>query len=109
MPVLVDDSGKIYHAKMLAGSVGVVVTSSGEMLDLSEQHEQRYWQEGAWEPLPCVAGPPTGESGLDTIQSLSGWWISQVESPEEAEDQSRTQAKHSGVQSGAVLKSILGY
>ena len=60
VPVLVDDNGKIYHTEMLVGSLGVVATSSGQMLDLFEQHEQRYWQEGAWERLPYVARPPTG-------------------------------------------------
>jgi hypothetical protein len=51
VPVEIDDIGILYHAILVAGSVGLRVSSSGEML------------EGGKEP------------GLDTVQPVSGWWI----------------------------------
>jgi Domain of unknown function (DUF4419) len=49
--VEIDDMGVLYHAILVAGSVGLRVSSSGQML------------EGGKEPR------------LDTVQPVSGWWI----------------------------------
>ena len=51
VPVDIDDMGVLYHAVLVAGSVGLRVSSSGQML------------EGGKEP------------GLDSVQPVSGWWI----------------------------------
>jgi len=51
VPVKLDDNGTIYDCEMVAGSVGVRLTSSGENLEGKE------------------------EKGIDTLQPVSGWWI----------------------------------
>jgi hypothetical protein len=51
VPVEIDDMGVLYHAILVAGSVGLKISSSGETL------------EGKKKP------------GSDTVQPVSGWWI----------------------------------
>jgi len=51
VPVEVNDNGKIYSTRMVAGSVGIRLSSSGEPLDGQER------------------------TGMDTMQPLSGWWM----------------------------------
>jgi hypothetical protein len=62
VPVEIDDMGVLYHAMLVAGSVGLRVSSSGQML------------EGGKEP------------GLDTVQPVSGWWIYEKKDDEEKEE-----------------------
>ncbi len=52
MPVELDDNGFIINAAMVAGSVGMQISSSGAELHTGN-----------------------GETGVDTIQPLSGWWM----------------------------------
>lgn len=51
VPVKLNDNGKEYDTMMLAGMVGIQASSSGQLL------------EGA------------SETGLDSIQPVSGWWM----------------------------------
>ena len=53
VPVLVDDNGKEYKTKMIAGSLGIKVTEKGNS------------QAGA-------------EEKLDSLQSLSGWMMYEI-------------------------------
>ncbi|KAF9697157.1 hypothetical protein EKO04_004891 [Ascochyta lentis] len=66
VPVEVDDNGTMYKTKMVAGSFGIQVTSSGKSTDQSRDHASR-WNED-YEPAQG-----TEEPGLDSLQPLSGW------------------------------------
>ncbi|CAG8974243.1 hypothetical protein HYALB_00009731 [Hymenoscyphus albidus] len=52
VPVKIDNHGVVIHSTMVAGSVGIKVTSSGK-----EFHEK------------------SGQTGLDTVSPISGWWL----------------------------------
>jgi hypothetical protein len=72
VPVTVDDNGTEYKTKMIAGSVGVKVSSSGETLDQSSSSRI---------PAVHIHGKSSGgessgaTTGLDTLQPVSGWWM----------------------------------
>jgi hypothetical protein len=57
VPVKVDDNGTIYHTKMLAGAIGIQATSSGDSGTEDEGEEKK----------------------LDSLQSLSGWFMFEVD------------------------------
>jgi hypothetical protein len=50
VPVELDDDGVITNAAMVAGSVGMRISSSGTKLE-------------------------SGQTGVDTVQPTSGWWM----------------------------------
>jgi hypothetical protein len=62
VPVEIDDTRVLYHATLVAGSVGLTISSSGQMLD------------GGKEP------------GLDTVQPVSGWRIYEKKDDGEKEE-----------------------
>jgi hypothetical protein len=75
VPVLVDDNGQEFKTKMVAGSVGIAVSSSGEKLDATGKH--RSWVSGGhmqrlFEDITPVVGDVTG---LDSLQPVTGWWM----------------------------------
>jgi hypothetical protein len=61
VPVKVDDNGRIYHTMMVAGSAGILATSS--VADSGERESA---------PLDC-------------LQPAVGWWMIEVDSGEEGE------------------------
>ncbi|GAW20520.1 hypothetical protein ANO14919_100260 [Xylariales sp. No.14919] len=76
VPVTVDDNGKVYKTKMVAGLVGIEVSSSGELLDT---RTGRYGSRASsfypgQEPVPEAGGT----TGLDSIRPFSGWWMYEV-------------------------------
>lgn len=89
VPVRVNDNGNIYETMMLAGLVGIQATSSGVILDqgmghYGNKHESSRSEEGSGE-----------ETGLDSIQPLSGWWMyekQQTENNEEGSEQAHLEA-----------------
>lgn len=68
VPVKVNDNGHEFKTKMLAGSVGIAAKSSGQKLDTSSDHRRS----GDDEEITTEVG---GDTGLDTLQPLTGWWI----------------------------------
>jgi len=64
VPVLLNDNGLEYHAEMIAGSLGMMISSSG---------------------LQCE----DGETGVDTIQPGSGWCMYEVFTQEEIDAQNK--------------------
>jgi hypothetical protein len=81
VPVKVDDNGHEYDTIMVAGSVGIKVTSSGELL--TPMRRWRYGGQTRLEEEPTV--------GLDTVQPESGWWIF-----EKKKEENEQEKAHSG-------------
>lgn len=77
VPVIVNDNGERYDTKMVAGSFGIQVTSSGDMLDDGYDHadDGSYVREV---PREYVPKKPTKQPGLDSLQPLSGWLMYEV-------------------------------
>ncbi|KAI0545503.1 hypothetical protein F4679DRAFT_463462 [Xylaria curta] len=69
VPVKVNDNGVIHHTRMVAGLVGIEVSSSGEFHDESSRHE------GPASTLGTKVGETTD---LDSIRPFSGWWMYKV-------------------------------
>ncbi|KAL9094957.1 MAG: hypothetical protein Q9165_002907 [Trypethelium subeluteriae] len=65
VPATVIDNGEEYKTKLIAGSVGIQVTSSGQRLDEGPIYSsQRDLQR-----------KPTGDPSLDSLQPVTGWWM----------------------------------
>ncbi|KAI4189379.1 MAG: hypothetical protein LQ346_005117 [Caloplaca aetnensis] len=78
VPVTVDDNGTEYKTRMIAGSVGIQLRSSG--LPVDESLVRCYGPGFAWGPngdtTMAGGGPGVGYPvDLDTIQPVSGWWM----------------------------------
>ncbi|KUM58095.1 hypothetical protein ACN42_g9070 [Penicillium freii] len=77
VPVTVNNLGHKFDAVMLAGLIGIQATSSGVMLDGSGGHSYErnlsYFVDDYYQMMPCNPVIPTGETGLDSIQPVSGW------------------------------------
>ncbi|PLB36002.1 DUF4419 domain-containing protein [Aspergillus candidus] len=86
VPVTVDDNGTVYDTVMLAGLVGIEATSSGAMLDGTNNHAHS----GVYlETRPYHPSAPTERADLNSIQPLSGWWMYEKERAEDAENRTR--------------------
>ncbi|KAJ5143651.1 uncharacterized protein N7515_002438 [Penicillium bovifimosum] len=76
MPVTVDDNGREYKAKMLAGSIGIQATSSGGRLECLEEQLEEWPINETLRTIDTVSGQPTAGTRrreLNTIQPASGW------------------------------------
>jgi hypothetical protein len=78
VPVTLDDNGQLIKTRMVAGSVGIAASSSGDKLDTS-------WTQARWynpqfgEPQYTPVKPEVSDTaGLDSLQPVSGWWMYEV-------------------------------
>lgn len=81
VPVTVDDHGRLYKTRMMAGSVGIQLRRSGLPVDQSRGH--MYGSSFAWgtngETTHAGGGPGVGYPvDLDTLQPASGWWMYEI-------------------------------
>ena len=81
LPVTVDDNGVVHKTRMVAGSVGIQLHSSG--LPVDESQARIYGPSFAWGPngdtTYAGGGPGVGYPvNLDSIQPVSGWWIYEI-------------------------------
>ncbi|KAG9253049.1 uncharacterized protein F5Z01DRAFT_659044 [Emericellopsis atlantica] len=74
VPALLDDNGTIYNTEIVAGMVGVAVSSSGEGLDDSNPNTSYGLSDGGKDKN----GTDERRTGLDTLQPVSGWWMYDV-------------------------------
>lgn len=93
VPVEVDDNGNLYSATMVAGSVGIAAltqnASSTALRISSVLNEQQNPVDGA------TVDTSPNEAVRDTVQPVSGWWMLENETPEQAEAR---EAERKGVQ-----------
>ena len=83
VPLTVNDNGTIYKTRMLAGLLGIQVTSSGNMTDAASRHsddsDRRVNRNRNRSPhhwpgyTKWVPEEPTEQPGLDSVQPLAGW------------------------------------
>lgn len=67
-----------YSTRMVAGSVGIQVTCSGELLDEDISYSRRgvrMNQDGKIVPSPPIEPKVGDRTGRDTLQPLTGWWM----------------------------------
>ncbi|KAI0144370.1 hypothetical protein GGR57DRAFT_333396 [Xylariaceae sp. FL1272] len=78
VPVTVNDNGCKIKTRMVAGSVGIAASSSGDKLDTSRTHARGYHFLGG-QMQPATVEPEVGDAtGQDTLQPVSGWWMYEV-------------------------------
>ena len=98
VPVTVNNMGHKFDAVMLAGLIGTQATSSGAMLDGSGaySYERRltYFVDDYYQMMPCNPVIPTGETGLDSIQPVSGWLMYEKEKPKCAKKHKKHKKVH---------------
>ena len=81
LPVTVDDNGVIHKTRMVAGSVGIQLSTSGLPVDDSQAYS--YGSSFSWGPnggtTDTYGGTGVGYPvDLDTIQPVSGWWMYEI-------------------------------
>ncbi|KAI3327332.1 hypothetical protein HD806DRAFT_389639 [Xylariaceae sp. AK1471] len=84
VPVTVDDNGVMYETSMVASSVGIKLSTSRELFDISQTHKSY--------PETCLSVPGSNFSigvasmtsmtpevsdvtGLDSMQPVTSWWM----------------------------------
>ncbi|OKL56803.1 hypothetical protein UA08_07778 [Talaromyces atroroseus] len=84
VPVTVNDNGEVYDTMMLAGLVGIQASSSGAVLDQGRDHlDSDNYGHQHLDSQP--ESGPDEETGLDSIQPLSGWWMYEKQHRENGE------------------------
>ncbi|KAF2966107.1 hypothetical protein GQX73_g7479 [Xylaria multiplex] len=96
VPVTVDDNGTIYKTRMVAGSVGIEVSSSREFLDESFTHYESDSSASLYggEQESLAVRPQVNEAtGLDSIRPFSGWWMYEVLDKDDSKQTKRRTAQ----------------
>jgi hypothetical protein len=75
VPVTVDDNGVVFKTRMVAGLVGIKVSSSGEKLDISNRPNVWVEDEPAGSKLKEDISDEDKVTGLDSLQPAAGWWM----------------------------------
>ncbi|GAP91508.1 putative duf4419 domain-containing protein [Rosellinia necatrix] len=78
VPVTLDDNGQIIKTRMVAGSVGIAASSSGDKLDTSWTHAGWYKPPFGERQYTPVTPEVSETAGLDSLQPVSGWWMYEV-------------------------------
>jgi hypothetical protein len=75
VPVTVDDNGIEFKTRMVAGLVGIEVSSSGEKLDNSNRPNVWVEDEPGGLKLKEDISDEDKVTGLDSLQPVAGWWM----------------------------------
>ncbi|KAF3036067.1 hypothetical protein E8E12_005987 [Didymella heteroderae] len=75
VPVKVDDNGKLYSTKMIAGLFGIQATSSGQLTDSGKLHA---YVDGFGRDPRYKSASGSEEPGLDSLQPATGWIMYEV-------------------------------
>lgn len=87
VPVLIDDNGVHVPAMMVAGSVGIGCTSSGQQIEHRAMRSGRPGRGGMHGNRGGMGRMSRDGTGLDTVQAVAGWWMFEKnESQEESGD-----------------------
>ncbi|KAL8882576.1 MAG: hypothetical protein Q9198_000443 [Flavoplaca austrocitrina] len=97
-PVTLDDNGRLYKTRMMAGSVGIQLRRSGLPVDQSRGY--MYGPSFAWGSNGDITyaggGPGVGYPvDLDTLQPVSGWWMYEI--ADDAERGTEGEKGHAGI------------
>ncbi|KAH8170539.1 hypothetical protein LIA77_09320 [Sarocladium implicatum] len=95
--VKVEDNGKEVKTRMVAGSVGIAVKSSGEPLE-ERPSLTLFSSKDKKAPEKKIESP-----GLDTLQPVSGWWMYELPDDSTAWDQDAQEGSHLEMQ-GVVVQ-----
>lgn len=90
VPVTVNDNGELYDTMMLAGLVGIQATSSGAVVDRDRGHHGGQHHDYQYSSVATSQSEldSAEETGLDSIQPLSGWWMYEKQRTEDTEEDS---------------------
>lgn len=75
VPVTVDDNGAVYKTNMIAGMVGIGVSSSGKSVDRAGNHDCHPLRVSERNRGRSSNKDDPEEPVLDTIYPVSGWWM----------------------------------
>ncbi|KAI1443208.1 hypothetical protein F5Y02DRAFT_429141 [Annulohypoxylon stygium] len=74
VPMVVVENGIQIKTRMVAGSIGIKASSSGELIKTKPPQKRQSSNTGGKDQIP-VEDLSVSETGPDSIQPVSGWWI----------------------------------
>ncbi|MCJ1355647.1 MAG: hypothetical protein MMC33_005639 [Icmadophila ericetorum] len=108
VPVNLDDNGTLYETIMVAGSVGIRVSSTNEPLDGGPYPPRSMiYSATGLIPNPDYPPPANAEPGLDTLQPESGWFMFEKMGEKGNEDDKGGQIESSSDKSLEKLATML--
>ena len=109
VPLTVDDNGVEYNTIMVAGSVAIRVTSSGEALDVTNAHTNNNYKvnfAGESEIVEYQPDLAQATPGLDSLQPESGWWMFVTNKPPKDEESETAPIKSSSSSSATKSETL---